>query len=123
MKDQNTINQFITQRAQGLSLQKIADNINTCKPTLIEWNAKYSNEIDQLRQAARDQLNIVVIERQKDQLKLIDQVIDRYKTIILDPKRIPEFCDNITTQLLKAIALRQKILNDAISRFTAPPNN
>ena len=36
-------------RAQGLPLAKIADEINVSKPTLINWDKEFKEEIDNLR--------------------------------------------------------------------------
>jgi len=50
MKDQKTREKFIELRAQGLSFDKISKRIHTSKPTLINWDYEYANEIEVLKE-------------------------------------------------------------------------
>lgn len=45
MKTNDEKNKFIELRAKGLSFDKISAELNISKPTLIQWNAKFSREI------------------------------------------------------------------------------
>ncbi|MFZ0925886.1 MAG: helix-turn-helix domain-containing protein [Halobacteriota archaeon] len=49
MKDNETKVRFMELRAQGLPLAKIADEIKVSKPTLINWDKQFKEEIDNLR--------------------------------------------------------------------------
>lgn len=49
MKDQETIDKFIQLRAEGKSFDKIAKLIKVSKPTLLSWQKKYQNAIDDLK--------------------------------------------------------------------------
>ena len=41
------IERFIELRAQGLSYDKIAEEIGTSKPTLLKWSSQYGRELEQ----------------------------------------------------------------------------
>jgi transcriptional regulator len=49
MKDTNTKERFLTLRAQGLSFDKIAQELKTSKGTLIEWSKELEIEISNLK--------------------------------------------------------------------------
>ena len=49
MKDQETIQRFITLRAQGWSFARIAESLNVSKTTLIQWGRRHQFEIQNLR--------------------------------------------------------------------------
>jgi len=49
MKDKETIQQFITLRAQGWSFARIAESLKVSKPTLIQWGRRHQFEIQNLR--------------------------------------------------------------------------
>ena len=49
MKDQETIQRFITLRAQGWSFARIAESLNVSKPTLILWGRRHQFDIQNLR--------------------------------------------------------------------------
>ncbi len=48
MKNLKDHEAFIGLRAQGLSFDKISQEINVSKPTLVKWNQEYSKEIANL---------------------------------------------------------------------------
>ncbi len=54
MKDNETKEQFIVMRAQGLSYQKISERLNTSKPTLLKWSAEMAERIDEAKILAVD---------------------------------------------------------------------
>jgi hypothetical protein len=49
MHSQDTINKFIELRAQNISIRNIADQIGVHRNTLLEWQHKYAEEIDNIR--------------------------------------------------------------------------
>ena len=49
MKDQETVQRFITLRAQGWSFDRIASELGVSKPTLIAWSRKHQFEIQNLK--------------------------------------------------------------------------
>ncbi len=49
MHSQDTINKFIELRAQNISIRNIADQIGVHRNTLLQWQHKYADEIDNLR--------------------------------------------------------------------------
>ena len=56
MKDQETIDQFITLRASGKSFASISETLNVSKPTLIDWGRKYQFLIQNLRAVEHEAL-------------------------------------------------------------------
>ncbi len=46
MKDQETKDKFVEMRANGMSFSKIAEQLNTCKQTLINWSKEFKHEIN-----------------------------------------------------------------------------
>ena len=50
MYDQQTKNRFIDLRAQGLSLARIALDLDISKRTAVDWNRQFQTEILSLRQ-------------------------------------------------------------------------
>src|SRR5262245_2586469 len=49
MHSHTIINQFIELRSQGLSLSRIAEQLNVSKRTLVDWNRAHQATIDSLR--------------------------------------------------------------------------
>ena len=49
MNDVETQQKFISLRAQGISFQRIMEEIKVSKPTLINWSRKFQYEIQNLR--------------------------------------------------------------------------
>lgn len=54
MKDIDTIEQFISLRAMGLTYKEITEKISVSRPTLVKWNKEYDYEI---KLAERDMLS------------------------------------------------------------------
>ncbi len=50
MKDNKIKERFILLRGEGLSFDKIAKMINVSKPTLIEWEKEFNNEIKEIKE-------------------------------------------------------------------------
>ena len=50
MKDNKIKEKFILLRGEGLSFDKIAKMINVSKPTLIEWQKEFMNEIKEIKE-------------------------------------------------------------------------
>lgn len=49
MKDMDVKERFIELRAKGYSFDRISDEINVSKPTLIKWHSEFEKEIVNLR--------------------------------------------------------------------------
>ena len=56
MKDLQTKEKFIELRAQGLSFNKIAEEIEVSKPTLLKWSSEFNEEIANRRFLASEEL-------------------------------------------------------------------
>ncbi|MFZ0453138.1 MAG: hypothetical protein WAM24_05255 [Ignavibacteriaceae bacterium] len=50
MKDNKIKEKFILLRGEGLSFDKIVKRINVSKPTLIEWQKEFNNEIKKIQE-------------------------------------------------------------------------
>ena len=55
MKDLQTKEKFIELRARGLSFNKIAEEIEVSKPTLLKWSSEFSEEIANRRFLASEE--------------------------------------------------------------------
>ncbi len=78
MKDTKTKEKFIELRAKGLSYDKIAQELDTSKPTLMKWVKEFENEISELKfielEAMLERYKMLKIERVRwygEQLELI----------------------------------------------------
>lgn len=49
MKDQETINNFILMREQGLRYKEIGEELNVSRPTLIKWNKQFAETIEKIK--------------------------------------------------------------------------
>ena len=68
MHSQITINQFIDLRAQGLSLNRIADQLGVSKRTLVDWNRDHQATIDSLRALELEALHERVLASHEQEL-------------------------------------------------------
>ena len=78
MHTQDTINQFIELRAQNLSIRNIADQIGVHRNTLLQWQQKYADEIDNLRAVELEAIQERVLPKYEEQLT---QLVDDYKRV------------------------------------------
>jgi len=49
MHSTETINQFLNLRAQGWSFDRIADQLQVSKPTLLDWNRKHQSKLESMK--------------------------------------------------------------------------
>lgn len=56
MTDLETQNRFVGLRAEGWSLDRIAQELGVTKPTLINWSRKYQFDIQNMRAIFRERL-------------------------------------------------------------------
>jgi hypothetical protein len=68
MHSQTTINQFIELRAQGLSLNRIADQLSVSKRTLVDWNREHQETIVSLRAFELEALHEKVLASHEQEL-------------------------------------------------------
>ncbi|HUR45044.1 MAG TPA: hypothetical protein VMZ27_04130 [Candidatus Saccharimonadales bacterium] len=80
MHNQETINQFITLRAEGKSFAKISEALGVSQPTLINWSRAHQFEIQNLRiiKAEAIQQDCFVSERERWQK--LGQQLQRVET-------------------------------------------
>ncbi len=78
MHTQDTINQFIELRAQNLSIRNIADQIGVHRNTLLQWQQKYADEIDNLRAVELEAIQERVLPKYEEQLT---ELVDDYKRV------------------------------------------
>src|SRR5439155_513374 len=66
VKDEPTVQQFITLRAQGVSFARIAEQLGVSKTTLIEWSRRHQHLIQNLRSIEWESfVDIVMVSRQE----------------------------------------------------------
>jgi transposase len=84
MHTQHTINQFIELRAQNISIRNIADQIGVHRNTLLQWQQKYADEIDNLRAVELEAIQERVLPKYEEQLT----------ELVADYKRVTEVLRN-----------------------------
>ncbi|MFA5866025.1 MAG: hypothetical protein WC975_15230 [Phycisphaerae bacterium] len=102
--DQDTKQKFIELRTQGLSFQRIADQLQVSKQTLINWSRDLKMDIDNLR--------AIRLEALQEQYYTL-----REKRIELLGQRLHSVLDELAARDLKNIST-QNLLN-LLCKFTA----
>ena len=105
-KDNNTKHRFIELRAQGLSFNRIAQELKTSKPTLMKWAKEFENEISELMfiefESLFERYKMLRVERVRrygEQLELIREALKER-----DLKDVP-----VTKLLDMALVLEDRI--------------
>jgi len=108
MKDQQTQDQFIRLRVQGLSFARIAAELNVSKPTLIEWSRKHQHLIANLAAIEREErLNQILatteerLRRLGEQLKAAEAEFARRDIATLSTPRLLTHMESLRRQLLR----------------------
>jgi len=78
MHSQDTINQFIELRARNISIRTIADQIGVHRNTLLEWQQKYAEDIDNLRAVELEAIQERVLPKYEEQLT---ELVEDYKRV------------------------------------------
>ena len=79
MKDQQVRDKFIELRAQGWSFDRIAQELNVSKPTLINWSREFSLEIQNLKALALDGLREKFSLSEQKRLELLGEILEKLK--------------------------------------------
>jgi transcriptional regulator with XRE-family HTH domain len=106
VKDQETVAQFIHLRAQGLSYNRIAAQLNVSKPTLIQWSRKHQFDIQNLRAIETEALAEKCFASRQQRWEQISRDLHRVETELAkrDLAEVP------TAQLLsQAARLRAEV--------------
>ncbi len=110
MKDNKTKEKFILLRGEGLSFDKIAKRINVSKPTLIEWQKEFSNEIKEIQETRFNEIlekyNMIKEKRIERITKELDLAWRAYEKI--------DYKDMNKRELLMMIIRLDKRLKDEI---------
>jgi hypothetical protein len=78
MHTQDTINQFIELRAHNISIRNIAEQIGVHRNTLLQWQQKYAEEIDNLRAVELEAIQERVLPKYEEQLT---ELVEDYKRV------------------------------------------
>ena len=78
MHTQDTINQFIELRAHNISIRNIAGQIGVHRNTLLQWQQKYAEEIDNLRAVELEAIQERVLPKYEEQLT---ELVEDYKRV------------------------------------------
>ena len=84
MKDQQTKEQFMELRASGMSYQKIADQLQVSKQTLITWSRELKHEIANLRAISRDALQEEYYVMTSKRIELFGKKLESLQTELAD---------------------------------------
>ncbi len=129
MHPQSTKNQFVELRAQGLSLGRIAVELEVAPSTLFAWQQELQGEIDNERAFRLELLHEEVCSTYGNELRRLADRLNKIE-VILNQR---EFDDLSTASLLtQANALRTHIRKHLLpakftpgptpDRFTIPPD-
>ncbi len=102
-KEADNVNQFIELRAQGLSYQKIANQLGISRQTLIQWSKEFQHEIANLRAIELEELREKYYLNMEHSIKLFGErfLAIRKELIQRDFKDVP-------TEKLEALMLKYK---------------
>jgi transposase len=79
MKDNETRQKFIELRAQGMSYQKIASELNVSKQTLINWSQAFQHEINNLRAIQLEALQEQYCLTKEKKIELLGNILNTLK--------------------------------------------
>ena len=77
MHSTDTKSQFIALRAKGWSLARIADRLNVCLRTLVDWNRQSQTEIRALRAVELEALQEKILATHEQELTRLTQHLQR----------------------------------------------
>ncbi len=80
MKDQETIQQFIELRSQGISFARIAEKLRVAKSTLILWSKQHQHLIQNLRAIEWEDFVDQTLASKQDRLKSLMEQLTRLDT-------------------------------------------
>lgn len=112
MQDTEIQKRFVLLRSQGLSFNRIAEQLKVSKPTLIQWSRLYQFEIQNLRALETEALAEQCFATQRERWEQIARDLGRVEAELATR----DFKDVPTARLL-TLAAR---LRTEISRQTAP---
>lgn len=98
MKSQEMKHEFIRMRAEGLSYEKIAEQLHISKATCTAWEREYKAEISQLQQEALNGLynsygmaKEARIRRIGDTLRRVDEALNAADLSAIPPEKLLDF--------------------------------
>jgi hypothetical protein len=118
MHDDKTVQQFIEQRARGVSYARIQAQLNVSKPTLIAWSRKHQFQIQNLRAIEMESLAEQYLATVQDRVQTLGRRLGRVEEE-LGKRDIA----GLTTPQLYALAhsLRRQIGEaTGMTRFSTP---
>ena len=80
MKDQETVQRFIELRSQGVSFQRIADQLGVAKSTLILWSREHQHLVQNLRAIEWEDFVDRTLASKHDRLKVLSEQLRRLDT-------------------------------------------
>lgn len=111
MKDNETKQKFIELRAKGLSFDKISNELNVSKQTLINWQSEFVEEIDNLKSMELEALYEQFYLQKQDRIERFGKLLDRLHNEI-------ENRDLKEMDTYKLIDLYLKVYSNAIAELT-----
>lgn len=82
LKDNETKQRFIELRAQGLSFDKISNELQVSKQTLINWQSEFNYEIANLKACELESLYEQYYLLKKDRIERFGKLLDKIHTEI-----------------------------------------
>jgi hypothetical protein len=93
MHSNDTKDKFVELRAKSWSFDRIAEELNVSKRTLIRWQEEVGIQIENLRQIELERVQERFLGSQAEQLEALIGEYQRYRSELLtrDPGRIPHY--------------------------------
>jgi hypothetical protein len=84
---------FVELRAKSWSFDRIAEELNVSKRTLIRWQEEFGIQIENLRQIEFERVQERLLGSQAEQLEALIGEYQRYRNELLtrDPGRVPQY--------------------------------
>ncbi|HID42957.1 MAG TPA: hypothetical protein EYP30_04135 [Archaeoglobaceae archaeon] len=110
MKDNETKQKFIELRAKGLSFDKISNELNVSKQTLINWQSEFLEEIANLKAVELEALYEQFYLQKRDRIERFGKLLDRLHNEI-------EHRDLSALETGKLIDLYLKVYSNAVAEL------
>ena len=126
MHSTDTKSQFIELRAKGWSLARIADRLNVCTRTLVDWNRQSQTEIRALHAVELEALQEKILATHELELTRLTQHLQRLeeetakrKFVCVETKDLYRLCSLVRAEIRK-VRLEPELLSANPAAGAAP---
>ena len=129
MHNTETKSQFIELRAKGWSLARIAERLNVCTRTLVDWNRQSQTEIRALHAVELEALQEKILAtheleltRLTQHLKRLEEEITKREFVCVETKDLYRLCSLVRAEIRK-VRLEPELLSASPAAGAAPAGN